>query len=115
MRVVMCVGSSIHADSTPLSAARRTGGPDPTLTPLSGTIYLGTVAEHRSMRAGDAAGDCGGRSRTLRRRMRLVTAAVLAALLPMHARDAAALLAGMVALASLALIWAAYPAPEGTW
>ena len=36
--------------------------------------------------------------------------AVVAALLPKHARDAAALLAGMVALASLALIWAAYPA-----
>jgi len=32
-----------------------------------------------------------------------------AAFLPLHARDAAALLAGIIALAGLALVWAAYP------
>ena len=35
--------------------------------------------------------------------------AVAAGLLPTHARDAAALLAGAVALASLAVVWILYP------
>jgi multicomponent K+:H+ antiporter subunit A len=39
--------------------------------------------------------------------------AIAAGLLPTHARDAAAWFAGAVALACLALVWAAYPTVSG--